>query len=399
MPKVNPKVLKWARETAGLSPQDAARKLGLKATKDQTPSERIETLEAGDKQPSVALLRKMAKQYRRPLVSLYLAKSPARGERGEDFRTLPDADHKISDPLVDALLRDIKARQDMVRVLLRDEEYAEPLSFIASANVSDGVQTVARAITTELKFDLGTFRSSKTVEQAFGYLRYVSENSGIFVLLAGNLGSHHTTIDVKFFRGFALADKIAPLVLINDQDAKSAWAFTLLHELAHLWLGKSGISGEVAESQTEKFCSDVASSILLPDLSNFAFSDGTDFEARTEEVSQFAQQRRVSASMVGYRLFLAGRLSQTEWRKLSAYFRQQWVASRDRIRERSKEAEGGPNYYVVRRHRVGAALLDLVARSMSAGTLTPTKAGKVLGVKPRSVAPLLSGSSRSTWAA
>jgi len=320
-----------------------------------------------------------------------------RGERGEDFRTLPDADRK-SDPLVEALLRDIKARQDMVRVILRDEEGVSPLRFVGSMRGSNKVDVVARSIVDDLGIKLEKFRASSTVEQAFGYLRHLAEDKGIFVLLAGNLGSHHTAIDVRAFRGFALADDIAPFVLINDQDAKSAWAFTLLHELAHLWLGQSGISGEFSDSKIERFCSDVASKILLPDIDQIG-PLGSASANKTEAIGLFAAARRVSASMVAYRLFLENELSRGEWQQISRFFRERWLENKEKQRVQSKEHEGGPNYYVVRRHRVGPALLQLVSRNLSAGSLTPTKAGKVLGVKPRSVAPLLNISDRSPWAA
>ena len=46
-------------------------------------------------------------------------------------------------------------------------------------------------------------------------------------------------------RGFALADEVAPFVVINHQDHRGAWSFTLLHELTHLWLGETGVSGEL----------------------------------------------------------------------------------------------------------------------------------------------------------
>ncbi len=95
-------------------------------------------------------------------------------------------------------------------------------------------------------------------------LRSKVEAVGIFVLLIGNLGSHHTAISVEAFRGFALADTVAPFIVINDQDAAVAWSFTLLHELAHLWLGKTGVSGRRPDAQIEKFCNDVAALILLP---------------------------------------------------------------------------------------------------------------------------------------
>ncbi len=89
--------------------------------------------------------------------------------------------------------------------------------------------------------------------------------AGIFVLLIGNLGSHHTALDVELFRGFALSDKVAPFVVIaNDQDSEQAWSFTLLHELAHIWLGQTGVSSGRPTSAIETFCNDVAGRVLLP---------------------------------------------------------------------------------------------------------------------------------------
>jgi len=389
MPSVSPEVLRWARDTAGLSPDDAARKLGIKSSLKASASQKIEALETGEVQPSVSLLRRMAKQYRRPLVSFYLAKPPARGERGEDFRTLPEGEHKKTDPLVEALLRDIKARQDMVRSLLLEEEDTKPLSFVASCVTTDGPSTVADKIVQDMGFELTKFRSRTSVDQSFTYLRELAERRGVFVVLAGNLGTHHTSIEVEAFRGFALADEVAPFVLINDQDARSAWSFTLLHELAHIWLGRTGVSGERIETQVERFCSDVASSILLPDIETFDFGASETLDQRVELIGQFANARKISASMVCYRLHLSGRISAGEWRLISSRFRELWLQSREQTREKARQSESGPNYYVVRRHRLGDALLNVVGRYVSEGTLTPTKAGKVLGVKARSVAPLL----------
>jgi len=102
--------------------------------------------------------------------------------------------------------------------------------------------------------------------------------------------------------------------------------------------------------------------------------------------------------MVTYRLFVAGTISEKQWRQISAIFRERWLAGNAARKAKAKLSEGGPNYYVIRRHRVGNALLSLISRSLSDGTITPTKAGKVLGVKPRSVGPLLATTS-TPWAA
>ena len=392
MPMVKPSVLQWARESAGLTLEEAAAKVGINAARGVSGADRLLALETEEGEVSRPVLLKMAKIYRRPLVSFYLDEPPARGDRGEDFRTLPDR-HTGGEPLVDALVRDIRSRQAVVRAVQVEEEEAEPLPFIGSMSRNDGVGPVLASIRQVLGLDLAAYRAQGTADAGFALLRSRVEAAGIYVLLIGNLGSHHSAIDVDAFRGFALADPIAPFVVINDQDAKTAWSFTLLHEVAHLWIGATGVSGGHFEGVVEQFCNDVASSFLLPqsELEQIQITRTTDQGEAARLVTEFAGDRLVSRSLVAYRLFRADKITEYTWRSLTDTFKSQWQQSRAAQRERARGIDGGPNYYIVRRHRLGAALLNFVARNMSEGVLTPTRASKLLGVKPRSVHTLLSG--------
>lgn len=393
MPRVNPEILLWARETAGLSPEEAVQKLDINDARGLMAVERLFQYEQGDREPSRPLLSRMAKHYRRPLLTFYLPAPPRRGDRGEDFRTLPADQKRPADALVEALTRDVKARQSMVRSMLADDEETQPLPFVGSMTMDQGASAVLASIIRTVDLDLAEFRAQASPESAFALLRAHVEAAGIFVLLIGNLGSYQTTIDVETFRGFAIADPVAPFVVINDQDARSAWSFTLLHELAHLWIGATGVSGFYSETRVERFCNDVAGAYLLPndEVAALDIHHDTDLDTAARLISEFATERHLSRSMVAYRLLRAGKLTDETWRLLTNTFRQQWRAGRDAKRERERQTEGGPNYYVVRRHRLGNALMRLVSRNLSEGLLTPTKASKVLGVKPRSVQPLLSG--------
>jgi Zn-dependent peptidase ImmA (M78 family) len=392
MPAVNPEILTWARETAGLSFKDATERLGIKEARGVAAVERLRAIEAGEQVVSRPMLLKMAKQYRRPLLSFYMSAPPRRGDRGQDYRNLPER-HSEAEALVDALVRDIRARQAMVRAILEDDEEAEPLPFVSSASMDSGIAPVLQAIRRTLGLDLAEFRAQASPESAFALLRAKVEAVGIFVLLAGNLGSHHTALSVDVFRGFALSDDLAPFIVINDQDARSAWSFTLLHELVHLWLGTTGVSGNYAEARIERFCNDVASAFLLPsnELPLIGVDRHTDLATAKRLIEEFSTGRHLSRSMVAYRLLRANVITADSWRLLHSTFQRLWQESRTAQRQLARDREGGPNYYVVRRHRLGSALLKFVARSVTGGTLTPTKAGKVLGVKPRSVEPLLSG--------
>lgn len=387
MPNVNPAILRWARETAGFSETEATAKLGIRAARGVEAVDRLRELEAGVTSPSRPMLVKMAKQYRRPLLVFYLADPPRQGDRGQDFRTLPQDHPPEEEALLDALIRDVQARQSLIRAAILDEDEVEPLAFVGSVGVADGVDRVVVAIREALGLPLEAYRAARDIDEAFGVLRDHTEEAGVFVLLLGNLGSHHTNIDLETFRGFALADQVAPFLVINDQDHHGAWSFTLLHELAHLWLGQTGVSGGRPEKSVEKFCNDVASEFLLPgqELEELADVGEASVEVAAARISEFALARKVSHSMVAYKLHRTGALSATKWGALSQFFRERWFAERERRRERARENEGGPNYYVVRRHRLGSALVELTARLMATGALTTSKAGTVLGVKPKNV--------------
>jgi Zn-dependent peptidase ImmA (M78 family) len=388
MPDVNPDILVWARETAGLTPEEAVRRLSLSPSKNMTGAEKLAAYESGVLSPSRPLLLKMSQQYRRPLIAFYMKSRPAQGTRPEDFRNIPDRDPD-SDILISVLVRNVRARQSAVKEILLDDE-SLPLEFVASKSVNSGADAVLKSIIDITGIKREEFRAKSTPELAFAYLRAKVEAVGVFVLLIGNLGSHHTAIDAEAFRGFALADEIAPFVVVNDQDARTAWSFTLIHELAHIWLGASGISGKVSDAETERFCNTVANRFFLSDaeLDTLQIAKDAQLQETISRIADFAKKRHISGSMVAYALLRKGVITPETWRAVTHFFAAQWRKSRDVQKDRDPESTG-PNYYVVRRHRLGRALMHTVSRALSEGTLSPTRASQILGVKPRSVSSLL----------
>lgn len=371
-----------------MSLEDASAALKLGSTKLTGP-ETLWRYETGDKEPTRPLLLRMAKAYRRPLLTFYLDSPPAQADRGEDFRTLPEA-RTTEDNKVDALVRDIFVRQRLIKELLEDGEEAVTLPAVGSLPVGHNIYDSAAEICQHISFNLNDFRRKRRSEDSFNYLRELVEQAGIFVLLIGNLGSHHSNISVSAFRGFALADPVAPFIVINDQYAKAAWSFTLLHELAHIFLGSTGVSGGRMEQQIEKYCNEIASQILLPagELEQHQF-DTASTDLMFRSIGDFASQRRVSGSMVAYRLWQQGRISRADWEAVSEAFHGAWVAEKERQRQKSAEKASNPDYYTVRKHKAGKALLSLVRRGIDGGLITPTKAGKVLGVSPGNVATMV----------
>ena len=413
MPAVNPENLVWARETAGLTLEDAVYRVGIKPARGVTAVDRLAALERGENRPTRPVLLRMAQHYRRPLLAFYLSAPPPRADRGVDFRTFSGPRSRETDALIDALVRNVRSRQQMVRAALEEEDEAEPVSFVGVLTSPAGATTAteppdavfaqqppaarqlqrqaARHLSQVLGSDLNAARyhGQPTAADAFALLRSRAEDAGVFVLLRGDLGSRRTALSVDVFRGFAIADDIAPFVVINHNDSTPAWSFTLLHELVHLLLGQTGISGAQPGGGVEEFCNHVAAEWMLPARTLDEIEIGGVREVTEQRISEFARQRNLSHTMVAYRLLRAGRLDRPAFDRLRSTFGKHWQRQRDRSRAKARESEGGPDYYVVRRHRVGQALLRFAGRMVDSGALSTTKAARILGVRPAQVGRML----------
>lgn len=394
MPKINHEILSWARKTTGLSVEIAARKLGIRDGRTARAADKLLAYENGTKNPSESMLFRMSKVYRQPLLTFYLEKPPRKGDRGQDFRTITDLEFMTEENFyADVLIQEIKARQSILKESLMEEDETIPLAFIGKNTVAHGVAKVLETVREIVDINLDEYRKQVDHRQAFRFLRQRAESSGIFVLLKGHLGSYHTNIGLNVFRGFTLSDEIAPFIVINDQDNNAAWSFTLLHEITHLVLGQTGISGSYTSGveETEKFCNDVASRFLLPEEEFEAFKlSGSEFEQIKNDITNHALSRKVSSTHIAYRLYLRGDIENSLWTRLRDFYRKQWLRNEQRRKEKNKNIKIDPQ--VVNRYRLGT-LLPLVKRLTYSKILTTTKAAMLLDIHPLKVHPLFEISS------
>ena len=389
MPRVNPDNLVWARETAGLSPAAAAGKLGLRDSARASALDKLLAFESGASEPSHSMLERMADKYRRPLLAFYLPRRPRRADRGADYRTLPDGRPAADEALLDALVRDLRTRQSMLREAMEDDEHVESRGFVGAHSMADGVSALVSSLERLLDTDRHGYREVSNPAAAFEILRARAEAAGVFVLLKGDLGSYHTRIGVDGFRGLAIADDIAPFIVINDNDARAAWSFTLLHEMAHLLLGHTGIGGVDGEGDEERFCDEVAGEFLFPTSEVQTAAPRIGGESVSAWIERVAAPLNLSRSMVGYRLYRAGFLKKKAYGRLLASWREAWRGEEQKRRERARDQDGGPTFYTVRRHRLGRRITTVVRRLMEAEALSTTRGARILGVKPVQADPLL----------
>jgi len=395
---INPSVLKWARETAGLPVDEAASKLGLTSSRRSSASDKLNALEHGETAPTRRQLERMSAVYRRPIVAFYRREIPPPEHKGVDFRS-----QSVSVPgeitgRLDALLRDVLVRHRIVKSFLEDDEDFQPLLFVGAlshqASVDEATDFLRRFFDVRAGESPGQGLASS--DALFNWLRRKVESQGVFVLLMGNLGSHHTNVSEEAFRGFAIADRVAPFIVINDQDAKAARSFTLVHELVHILIGASGVSGpppiqdEAKSTRTiEGFCNDVAGTFLLPGFAIEVQGRHVSADDAIAAIEVISQRHKVSEAMVAYRMWREQAISTEIYRTLNNHYTARWLAFKARQRESSQEHEGGPSYFVVKKHKLGQPILNLVGQAVRSNEMTYTKAAKVLGVSPNNVKKLV----------
>jgi Zn-dependent peptidase ImmA (M78 family) len=155
--------------------------------------------------------------------------------------------------------------------------------------------------------------------------------------------------------------------------------FTLAHELAHIWLGESGISdpsaGQLPEKQIERWCNRVAAELLLPleELKNTHNRDAS----VPEEMQRLARLFKVSTLVVLRRLFDAGVIDETTlWR----YFR----VEVERIRSLERSSGGGGDFYKTLGARTGKRFARAVLSSTLEGQTLFLEAFRMLGMRKAS---------------
>lgn len=391
---INPSVLRWAREQAGLSLEEAAQRAGIANTKKNTAGERLEEWETGEDIPSRTQVGKLAKTYYRPILTFYMRTPPAQAQPIHDFRTLADQPVDEKGNILAALVRRMRARQrEVIELLIEEAESVEPLTFVGRFQGQASPEVVAADIRQVLDFDFETQRAVRDRDTLFRVLRRKVEEVGVFVLLQGDLGSYHTAIEPEEFRGIALVDPIAPFVVINSNDAKAAHTFTLLHELAHIWVGETGISnlspftGREEGPNIEVFCNRVATEFLMPKdfvLETWDLMQGLGLR---EAVENLAAEFSISRAAAAHRLWKLNMIGDDDWWNLYRSYQADWRRHRDRLRER----EGGPGYHITKRSQLGSALIRTVLGAVDAGAITYTRAARILGVNAKNFDGLRTG--------
>jgi Zn-dependent peptidase ImmA (M78 family) len=367
----NREILKWARTSARVSLEKAAKTISKTSTSDK-----IKEWESpdGKQSPSLSQLKKLARLYRRPIEVFSLPYVPKEFPRLKDFRSNKDE----LDTAVIFIMREIQEKQEWLSNYYRKSKGGK-LSFAGRFNIKHDPAVVAA----DIRKTLGISIKDKS-DKPLKYWITKAEEKRIFIALSSNF---HTRLklDSDIFKGFVIADSFAPFIFLNSDDWDQGQLFTLVHELAHIWIGVSGISNDTGiiipghnMHPVEKFCNEVALRALLPEedvKSLMPEKGGVEFK----NVVRAARRLGISNRNMVLRLkslSLGGEKSDELLKAADAA----WKDFLDK-EARKPKSSGGPNYYIMVLRRNSRSFATVVMDNYKRGRLPGELASRLLNVR------------------
>ena len=363
--RVNPQLLRWARERAGVAQEDLVEKF-----------RKLPEWEDGQTRPTLKQVEAFARAVHVPVGYLFLSEPPEEAIPIPDFRTF--AGQPVTRPspnLLDTIYA-CQERQSWYRDFARVA--GEPaLDFVGSTSVEVSPETVAAQMRETLGFDLDARRKCPTWTDALRLFISQADDAGVLVMVSGIVMSNNRRrLDPAEFRGFAVCDPLAPLVFVNGKDTKAAQMFTLAHELAHIWLGTTALSNLGAAPgrgfrKEEVWCNAVAAEFLVP-------LDALRQNLRHDEplpnaLSRLARTFKVST------LVILRRLLDADW-LTREHFDDAWAQEQERLRTLVQKGRGG-NFHRTTVARVGRRFARALVVSTLEGQTLYRDAFRMLGVR------------------
>ena len=371
---LKPDLLVWARERAGLRADELALKVNVK------PERVLDWERSGSISASQA--ERLARATHTPFGYLFLSKPPDESLPIPDFRARDDAPPLRPSPDLLETVYSMQRRQAWMREELI-EGGAGTLNFVGAYHPNGNVRAVAGAMRDSLNLADEWAASEPTWSQALRRLRDSTEDAGILVFFNGVVGNNTSRkLDPDEFQGFALVDEYAPLIFVNNADFKAAQIFTLAHELAHLLIGKAGVSGfndmEPAPNAIERFCDSAAAEFLIPGDELRTFWLNEDWTSNPYQAA--ARRFKVSSIVAARRALDLGLIDRDAFFSFYHANKSQGTAS-------AESTEGG-NFWNTQRWRIGHRFPAAVVRAVKGGRLGYLDAYSLTGLSGDTFAKL-----------
>lgn len=373
---ITAKVFKWARESARMTEAIAASKVAVSV-------EKLRGWENGKDYPTIRQAQSLAKAYRRPFALFFLPDVPTDFQPLQDFRKTGSKELSTSSIFI---IREIQQKQAWISEV-NEENAVNRVPFIGKFTIKDNPVLVANDILATLKINPLKYSSSNPIIEWIDK----AESNGVYISRTSFIHSR-LKLDSNEIQGFAIADSYAPFIFINSDDWNAPQLFTLVHELAHLWIAETGISNDVEPSfisagdknPIELFCNEVAANALMPRT----FLDGLDSKAfdHAKEVFKNARLIGVSSFALLVRALNLNLISFSTYKQLKHFADVEYNAflTREEAKKRKqkeKDKSGGPNFFLLQLNRNSRLFTQTVLDAFRGGAIEPTMASNLLNVQ------------------
>lgn len=272
---------------------------------------------------------------------------------------------------------DIEYKQSWYKEYLSDVGNDIDLEFVGKfKNYNNpSYAEVAYDIRDKIQFEIVKELPNLNSQSYFNRLSELIEQVGILVFKNGIVGNNtHRPLNVNEFRGFAIADKIAPIIFVNGNDSFSAQIFTLCHELAHIWMGQSGVSNWSCERDIESFCNKVAAEILMP---NIEFNKQWNYDKQLsdiDKIEKLSNHFKISKYAVAVKALILNLITKDVLEIIKNHF----------INRVKKDSSGG-NFYNNIPLRNSNKLTNIIVSYAITQKLPLREAGNLLNIKADTV--------------
>lgn len=346
--EINSDILIWAVERAGFDVGEFSEKFP-----------HLSAWLAGKKKPTLKQLKTFSQKVHIPFGYLLLKKPIVEQFPIPFFRTLQDGSKKLSLNVYDTILM-LQQRQNWISGYLQENDY-DQLSFVGKFSQTNDIQEIVANIRKTLNLEDNWASKLSSWKEAKDFLTERVEDIGIFTVFNSIVGSNtHRPIKVEECRGFVLVDKYAPFMFINSADSIAAQIFTLAHELAHIWLGKSaGFDFRQllpASDPTEIFCDKIAAEFLVPQI---LLSEAL---LKTDEIEDLARIFKVSQLVIARRLLDLKKINRDEFLKFYEDYRQR------EFQKKESKISGG-DFYNTEKKRLGLRFANYIYQAVQENKL------------------------------
>lgn len=355
--EVDTDMLVWAITRAGHDVSDFA-----------TAHPKVRDWLDGKKQPTVKQLEDFSKKLYIPFGYLFLPEPPIEKLPIPYFRSQETGHKNVSINVFD-IIQIILQRQAWLSEYLMDSGF-ESLPFIGRENKTTDPVQIANSIRKSLGLSENWASEQNTWQEALNFLTDVVEDKRIITIFNGVVDNNpHRPISVEECRGFVLVDDFAPFMFINNADSKSAQLFTVAHELAHIWTGKSAGFDfrklQPADDADEILCDKVAAEFLVPERSFNDIWDGN--------FKNITRHFKVSEIVVARRALDMEKITKQEFFGFyDDYINREF---------REKSESSGGDFYATTKKRISVAFAAHIENAVKSGQLLYRDAYRLTSMK------------------